>query len=138
MQALAGLEGIKKVIASFQEKNATVVHDPASVTVDQIREAFLKAGYVASIGEATEQPILKPVLEEKIEFKDNELVCYCFKYTKNDIEQDFIKNGSSTILVKIAAEKKSGGCDCASKNPKGITDLYKTKKIPELNFEFLQ
>jgi hypothetical protein len=46
-------------------------------------------------------------------------ICYCFGYTKQDIEQDVIKNGRSLILEKISAAKKAGGCDCAAKNPKG-------------------
>jgi hypothetical protein len=49
----------------------------------------------------------------------DDLVCYCFGYTANAIEQDFIKNGRSLIIERIAAEKKAGGCDCVSKNPKG-------------------
>ena len=48
------------------------------------------------------------------EAQDTDLICYCFGFTKQDIEQDFIKNGRSLIL-----EKKAGGCDCAAKNPKG-------------------
>ena len=58
-------------------------------------------------------------LQEKEEFKDNDLVCYCFGYAKKDIEQDYRKSGRSTILERIAAEKKTGRCDCARKNPKG-------------------
>ena len=53
------------------------------------------------------------------EFKDDDLVCYCFRYTKNQIEKDYVENGRSVILEKITLEKKSGGCDCAQKNPKG-------------------
>jgi len=49
----------------------------------------------------------------------DDLICYCFEYTTGDIEQDYINNGRSLILEKIAAEKKTGGCDCAIKNPKG-------------------
>lgn len=49
----------------------------------------------------------------------NEMVCYCFGYTVEDIRKDMKKNGRSTIMEKIMAEKKSGGCDCASTNPKG-------------------
>ena len=48
-----------------------------------------------------------------------DLICYCFGYTRRDIEQDFIKNGRSLILEKISAEKKAARCDCAHKNPKG-------------------
>jgi len=47
------------------------------------------------------------------------LICYCFEYTKEDIEQDVIKNKKSLIMEKIIAEKKMGGCRCAEKNPKG-------------------
>ena len=57
--------------------------------------------------------------QEKTESKDNELVCYCFQFTKRQIENDYINNGKSTILERIALEKKNGRCDCAAKNPKG-------------------
>lgn len=47
------------------------------------------------------------------------LVCYCFEYTQEDIEQDVRKNGRSTILARILAEKQGGRCECATKNPQG-------------------
>ncbi|WP_457553522.1 hypothetical protein [Desulfobacula sp.] len=47
------------------------------------------------------------------------LICYCFEYTKEDIEQDVINNNKSLIMEKIITEKKMGGCSCAEKNPKG-------------------
>uniref|UniRef100_A0A7V6A687 BFD-like (2Fe-2S) protein n=1 Tax=Desulfobacca acetoxidans TaxID=60893 RepID=A0A7V6A687_9BACT len=47
------------------------------------------------------------------------LICYCFGYTASDIEQDFLANGTSTIMERIMAEKKAGGCQCATKNPTG-------------------
>jgi hypothetical protein len=47
------------------------------------------------------------------------LVCYCFGYTRQDIKQDFIKHSRSTIMEKIAAEKKMGTCECTTKNPSG-------------------
>ena len=62
---------------------------------------------------------IQPILEEKVEFKGNDLICFCFNFTRNDIEQDYIKNGISTILSKIEAAKKSSGCDCANKNLNG-------------------
>ena len=49
----------------------------------------------------------------------SELICYCFNYTVEDIKTDFQENGESTILKKIATEKKLNGCDCVNKNPKG-------------------
>ena len=48
-----------------------------------------------------------------------ELICYCFSYTTDDIEQNVLQNGKSTILERIMNEKKNGGCHCAEKNPKG-------------------
>lgn len=47
------------------------------------------------------------------------VVCYCFNYTDKDIELDLAQKGKSTILEKIIAEKRHGGCQCAVKNPKG-------------------
>ena len=62
---------------------------------------------------------LSPLDHERNEFKDNDLVCHCFQYTRNQIEKDYIDTGRSMILERIALEKKTGGCDCAQKNPKG-------------------
>ena len=50
---------------------------------------------------------------------NTKLICYCFNYTEEDIENDFIKNGESTIMARIMNEKKNGHCQCESKNPKG-------------------
>ncbi|MFH7321005.1 hypothetical protein ACHHRT_10410 [Desulfurivibrio sp. D14AmB] len=59
-------------------------------------------------------------LAQKIgELKESDLVCYCAQFTRKQIEEDYVDNGRSTILEKIADEKKGGGCDCARKNPKG-------------------
>jgi hypothetical protein len=51
--------------------------------------------------------------------KENSLICYCFGYTKNHLEEDFAVNGRSLILERIMTEKKLGGCQCATKNPSG-------------------
>lgn len=48
-----------------------------------------------------------------------QLVCYCFGYTAEEIEEDAKKNGRSLIMERITAEKQFGGCRCAEKNPKG-------------------
>jgi hypothetical protein len=47
------------------------------------------------------------------------LICYCFNYTADDIKSDFKENGQSTIMARIANEKKNGKCNCESTNPKG-------------------
>ena len=49
----------------------------------------------------------------------NDYICFCFEYTRQDIEEDLNKNGQSLIMEKIKAEKKFGNCQCAIKNPKG-------------------
>ncbi len=51
--------------------------------------------------------------------KPEDLVCYCFRITKRQIEEDFIRNGRSLVLDKIKEAKKEGGCDCARLNPRG-------------------
>lgn len=48
-----------------------------------------------------------------------DLICYCFKFTREDIAQDFIKHGRSTIMEKISKEKQMGTCECTTKNPSG-------------------
>lgn len=58
-------------------------------------------------------------LNKKNHFDDNDLVCYCFKYTKKNIKDDFQINGYSKILSKIKKEKSLNGCNCEVKNPKG-------------------
>ena len=62
---------------------------------------------------------IEPKQNKRSEFQDDDLVCYCFKYTKKDIETDFKENGRSLIYRKVAAEKKSDRCNCATLNPKG-------------------
>lgn len=62
---------------------------------------------------------IAPYSHKGDEFKEDDLVCHCFEYTRKDIEKDYLNNGRSTIFERITAEKKSGGCDCARKNPKG-------------------
>jgi hypothetical protein len=48
-----------------------------------------------------------------------DLVCYCFAYSREDIEQDVLKNGRSLIMEKIMAAKRFDGCQCSTKNPRG-------------------
>ncbi|RJR17323.1 MAG: BFD-like (2Fe-2S) protein [Desulfobacteraceae bacterium] len=48
----------------------------------------------------------------------SETICYCFDYTAEDIQNDLLLNGRSTILERIQKEKSSGLCNCGIKNPK--------------------
>jgi len=62
---------------------------------------------------------IKSSFPKRNKFNDEDLVCYCFEYTKKDIENDFNENSRSLIYEKIVFEKKAGECNCASKNPSG-------------------
>ena len=48
-----------------------------------------------------------------------EFICYCFNYTESDIEADILENRKSTIEERIKTEKKTGSCECSTKNPSG-------------------
>jgi len=58
-----------------------------------------------------------------------DLICYCFEYTREDIQQDFIKHGRSVIMEKITAEKKMGSCQCSTKNPGGKWCLPDVRQV---------
>ena len=62
---------------------------------------------------------LGQVTPEKNDFHNDDLVCFCFEYTKKNIEEDFENHGFSKILEKIKTEKKNKGCNCEVRNPKG-------------------
>ncbi len=47
------------------------------------------------------------------------LVCYCFGYSREDIEKEYFSTGGSAILEKILSAKKGGTCECGVKNPAG-------------------
>lgn len=47
-----------------------------------------------------------------------DIVCYCFGYSVQDIEEDIRQHGKSTIIERIVAEKHAEACHCAEKNPK--------------------
>ena len=57
------------------------------------------------------------------------LICHCFKYTESDIEADIIKHRKSTIEERIKAKKKAGGCQCVTKNPKGVWCLGDVHRV---------
>ena len=46
-------------------------------------------------------------------------ICYCFGYSFQDIRDDLLAHGRSTIMDKIAEAKRTGSCHCESLNPKG-------------------
>ena len=50
---------------------------------------------------------------------DSVPVCYCFGFTRKDIENEIAKTGNSTVAERITAEVKAGNCACEVKNPSG-------------------
>jgi len=58
-------------------------------------------------------------------------VCYCFGFTRKDIQTEVGETGRSTILGRIKAEVKAGNCACEVKNPSGkccLGDVTRTVK----------
>ena len=51
--------------------------------------------------------------------EEKELVCHCFGYSRQEIREDAVTHGRSTIMEKIMAESKAGTCRCMASNPKG-------------------
>jgi hypothetical protein len=50
---------------------------------------------------------------------DPKLLCYCFGFTGDEIRDEILTTGRSTIQQRIAAEVKAGKCDCERLNPQG-------------------
>ena len=46
-------------------------------------------------------------------------VCYCFGFTRGDIENEVAETGRSTIAEQIKTQVKAGNCACEMKNPSG-------------------
>jgi len=46
-------------------------------------------------------------------------VCYCFGFTRKDIQDEIVETGHSTVAERITAEVKAGTCACEVKSPSG-------------------
>lgn len=58
-------------------------------------------------------------------------VCYCFGFTRKEIQGEVAKTGHSTIAARITAEVKAGNCACEVKNPSGkccLGDVHRAIK----------
>ena len=58
----------------------------------------------------------------------NDLVCYCFLYSRQDIEDELKASGDTTIFERISAEIKAGNCACEVRNPTGKCCLGGVKR----------
>jgi hypothetical protein len=56
-------------------------------------------------------------------------VCYCFGFTRKDIENEIDETGRSTVADRIKTEVKAGNCACEVKNPSGKCCLGRVTQI---------
>jgi len=68
----------------------------------------------------------------------NDLVCYCFLYSRQDIEDELKASGDTTIFDRITAEVKAGNCACEVRNPSGKCCLGAVKRAIQETREKLQ
>ena len=58
-------------------------------------------------------------------------VCYCFGFTRKDIEKEIAETGRSTVVDRIKTEVNAGNCACEVRNPSGkccLGDVTRTAK----------
>ena len=68
-------------------------------------------------------------------------VCYCFGFSRKDIQDEIAETGHSTVAERISAEVKAGNCACEVKNPSGkcclgdimltIKEAKRSRKLPD-------
>lgn len=58
-------------------------------------------------------------------------VCYCFGFTRKDIQIEIADTGRSTIADRITAEVKAGNCACEAKNPSGKCCLGNVTRVSQ-------
>lgn len=57
------------------------------------------------------------------------LVCYCFGFTRKDIENEIADVGRPTVADRITAEIKASNCPCEVKNPSGKCCLGNVTRV---------
>jgi hypothetical protein len=55
-------------------------------------------------------------------------VCYCFGFTRKDIEDEIAETGRSTVADRISTEVTAGRCACEVKNPSGKCCLGEVRR----------
>ena len=56
-------------------------------------------------------------------------VCYCFGFSRKDIQAEVVETGRSAIALRITAEVKEGRCACEVKNPSGQCCLGDVRQV---------
>ncbi|MBI4776811.1 MAG: hypothetical protein HY788_21970 [Deltaproteobacteria bacterium] len=111
-RALEELPGVEEVVVRFPGRRAEVLYHPDEISLQRMCSHMAESGYKAEPTADSEHPqrILEP--------GHGDVVCYCFGYTRSDIEEDFRRHARSTIAERIASSKKQGMCQCKEKNPR--------------------
>ena len=58
-------------------------------------------------------------------------VCYCFGFTRKDIENEIVATGRSTVAERISEEVRRGNCACEVKNPSGKCCLGNVARVSQ-------
>src|SRR5258708_27526715 len=58
-------------------------------------------------------------------------VCYCFGFTRKDIQREIAETGHSAIAERIKTEVKAGHCACEVKNPSGKRCLGDVTRVAQ-------
>jgi Zinc binding domain len=58
-------------------------------------------------------------------------VCYCFGFTRKDIQKEITETGHSTVANRISAEVNAGNCACEVKNPSGKCCLGDVTRVTQ-------
>lgn len=58
-----------------------------------------------------------------------DMVCYCFQHTQQDIADDYLMHGKSTIEMDVRQKVKDKLCSCEKLNPKGSCCLGDIRKV---------
>jgi hypothetical protein len=59
----------------------------------------------------------------------DDLVCYCFQISREDIEQDVRESGGQAVPQFIRSEIRAGHCDCETLNPTGKCCLGDVERL---------
>jgi len=86
---------------------------------------------------STDRVFRKPEVKVRVGLKEKARplpLCYCFDYTREDLQRDLKEYGRTDIPEKIKAEISAGYCSCEVKNPSGKCCLGDvTRAVQEIN-----
>ncbi len=60
---------------------------------------------------------------------DDTMICFCFRHRRQEILDDYRKNGKSVIEIQIRKKVKAGACSCEVSNPAGKCCLGNVRSV---------